>query len=107
MRAIDAVEAGTVNIICSDYYPPSILHSVFKLAGCTMSLPEAIAMASAVPAEAIGLNAGSLEEGKHGDVTLVRMENGLPVVMKTVVAGVPVYEVNYRLTPRAVAEKAG
>ena len=107
MRAIDAVEAGTVNIICSDYYPPSILHSVFKLAGDTMSLPEATAMASAVPAEAIGLNAGSLEEGKHGDATLVRMENGLPVVMKTVVAGVPVYEVNYRLTPRAVAEKAG
>ena len=32
LRAIDGLTAGAVNIICSDYYPPAILHAVFKLA---------------------------------------------------------------------------
>jgi alpha-D-ribose 1-methylphosphonate 5-triphosphate diphosphatase len=98
MRAIDAIVAGQANIICSDYYPPAILHAVFLLAERTVSLAEAVAMASLAPAKALRLdNVGTLEEGKAGDVIVVRKRNETPVVTNTVVNGVPVYGVNYRV----------
>ncbi len=105
LRAIEAVDAGLVKIICSDYYPPAMLHSVFKLAEKTMSLPEAVAMVAGMPAKALHLNAGSLEEGKCGDVIIVGLNRHLPVVIKTIVAGVPVYRINYR-APENVLKNA-
>ena len=97
MRAIDAVTAGHANILCSDYYPPSILHAVFLLAEHTVTLAEAVAMATALPARALKLDhLGSLEEGKAGDVIVVKKRNETPVVTNTVVSGVPVYGMNYR-----------
>lgn len=97
MSAIDAVAAGHVNILCSDYYPPSILHAVFFLAKHTASLSEAVAMATLAPAKALKLDhLGSLEEGNAGDVIVVKKRNETPVVTNTVVSGVPVYSVNYR-----------
>jgi alpha-D-ribose 1-methylphosphonate 5-triphosphate diphosphatase len=97
LRAIDAVTAGYANILCSDYYPPSILHAVFLLAGRTVNLAEAVAMATAAPAKALKLDhLGSLEEGKAGDVIVVKKRNETPVVTNTVVSGVPVYGMNYR-----------
>jgi alpha-D-ribose 1-methylphosphonate 5-triphosphate diphosphatase len=96
LRAIDAIENGTANIICSDYYPPAILHAVFQLANGTLSLPEAIGMATCAPAKAVGLkNLGSLEEGKWADVIVVKLRNQVPVVTNTVVGGIPVYDLIY------------
>jgi len=109
MRAIDAIEAGAVNILCSDYYPPSILHAVFQLAKQTLSLPEAVAMATCAPARALGLTTlGSLNEGNTGDVIVVKVRGEVPVVTSTVVGGIPVYDVNYRMVDyagRAVLEQ--
>ncbi|NPV91852.1 MAG: alpha-D-ribose 1-methylphosphonate 5-triphosphate diphosphatase [Firmicutes bacterium] len=106
MRAYDAVVNQAANILCSDYYPPSMLHSVFKLSQETMTLPEAVAMATREPARAMGLNLlGSLEVGKIGDLIVVNQREGLPVVMNSVVAGAPVYGINYRrhsMLPAAV-----
>lgn len=97
MRAMDAVAAGHANILCSDYYPPAILHAVFLLAQHTVSLAEAVAMATVAPARALKLDhLGSLEEGKAGDVIIVKKRNDTPIVTNTVVSGVPVYGVNYR-----------
>lgn len=99
MRAIDAIRAGYANIICSDYYPPSILHAVFLMAEHTVSLPEAVAMASYTPAKALRLqDLGSLEEGKNGDVIVVRKRRETPVVTDTIVSGIPVYGMKYRVT---------
>lgn len=97
LSAVDAIKGGTANMICSDYYPPSILHAVFKLADEVVSFHEAVAMASSTPARAMGLNTGHLEEGQWGDVIVVRKDGSIPIVMNTVVAGVPVYGVNYRV----------
>ncbi|MDR3588387.1 MAG: alpha-D-ribose 1-methylphosphonate 5-triphosphate diphosphatase [Negativicutes bacterium] len=97
MRAIDAIEAGAVNILCSDYYPPAILHAVFQLARQTLSLPEAVAMATSAPARALGLTTlGSLAEGSTADAIVVKIRGEVPVVTNTVVGGIPVYDVNYR-----------
>ena len=97
MRAIDAITSGHANILCSDYYPPAILHAVFFLAERTVNLAEAVAMATIAPAKALKLDhLGSLEEGKAGDVIVVKKRNETPVVTNTVVSGVPVYGMNYR-----------
>lgn len=108
MKAIDAITAGSANILCSDYYPPSMLHAVFLLADQTISISEAVAMATAAPAKALHLkDVGSLEEGKCGDVIIVRKRNNTPVVTNTVVGGIPVYGMNYRVTlPEDRAEQS-
>lgn len=97
MRAIDAIEAGVANAICSDYYPPAILHAVFKLAAGPLSLPEAVALATSAPARAMGLvNLGSLTEGSIADAIVVHIRDEVPVVTTTIVGGLPVYDVTYR-----------
>lgn len=106
LRAVDAVKGGMANMICSDYYPPSMLHAVFKLADELVSFHEAVAMASSTPARALGLNTGCLEEGHWGDVIVVRKDGNIPIVMNTVVAGVPIYAVNYRLPDYSMQTKA-
>jgi len=97
MKAIDAIAAGAANMLCSDYYPPSILHAVFKLAESTLGLPEAVALATSAPAQALGINSiGTLAEGKIGDVIVVNIRGEVPVVTSTIVGGVQVYDINYR-----------
>lgn len=100
LRAIDAIEAGAANAICSDYYPPAILHAVFKLAAGPLSLVEAVALATSAPARALGLtNLGSLTEGSVADVIVIQLRDEVPVVTTTVVGGLPVYDVTYRRPP--------
>jgi alpha-D-ribose 1-methylphosphonate 5-triphosphate diphosphatase len=97
LRAIEGIESGAVNMLCSDYYPPAILHAVFQLAKEMMSLPEAVAMATLAPAKALGLNnVGSISEGKKADIIVVGLREQVPVVTNTVVNGIQVYDVNYR-----------
>lgn len=97
MAAIDAITAGAANIICSDYYPPAILHAVFKLATGPLTLPEAAALATSAPAGALGLEGfGRLTEGGAGDAIIVQVRGEVPVVTTTIVGGVPVYDVTYR-----------
>lgn len=98
MRAIDAVSAGSVHILCSDYYPASLLPSVFIIAEKTGDLPEAVRMVTLNPAEAVGVASklGSLAEGKTADLIFVEKAVGqFPVVRKTYVGGVLVQEANF------------
>ncbi len=86
----EAVEAGALHGFCSDYYPPSILHAVFKLwTDGGRSLPEAAAMASLRPAQAVGISdhTGSIETGKDADLIIVARENAVPKVRHTLVRG--------------------
>jgi alpha-D-ribose 1-methylphosphonate 5-triphosphate diphosphatase len=97
MRATDAIAAGSARVICSDYYPPAMLQSVFLLANNMLSLPEAVRLATLEPARAVGLDRlGSLEEGKWGDAVVVNVQGNVPVVTRAVVGGVQVYGVDYR-----------
>ncbi|MEM9338353.1 MAG: alpha-D-ribose 1-methylphosphonate 5-triphosphate diphosphatase [Bacteroidota bacterium] len=86
----DAIKAGLIDSICSDYYPPSILHSIFKLEReGILSLSDAVNLASRNPARAVGLDhlTGSLEVGKNADLILVNVENEMPIVTHTIVNG--------------------
>jgi alpha-D-ribose 1-methylphosphonate 5-triphosphate diphosphatase len=96
MRAQEAIVAGVANIICSDYYPPSMLQAVFKLSKEVMTLSQAVCLASLEPARAVGLELlGSLEPGHLGDAIVVSLRGGIPVVTDTVVGGVQVYRISY------------
>jgi alpha-D-ribose 1-methylphosphonate 5-triphosphate diphosphatase len=86
----DAVLAGAVDTLCSDYYPPSILHSIFKLYNETgMSLHAAVNLATLNPARAAGISnhTGSIEAGKDADLVIVKLVDGIPMVTHTIVRG--------------------
>jgi alpha-D-ribose 1-methylphosphonate 5-triphosphate diphosphatase len=90
MNMKEAILNGVVDTICSDYYPPSILHSVFILhQQHGLSLPEAARLASIHPARAarIDTQTGSIEEGKDADLIVVRLVDHLPMVTHTIVRG--------------------
>ncbi len=90
LRIAEAVTQGAVGILCSDYYPASILHSIFRLhRAYGLSLPDAVNLASLHPAQATGLAGvtGSLEEGKEADLLVVRLIDDIPMVTHTMVAG--------------------
>lgn len=102
----EAIENDVLDGFCSDYYPPSILHSVFKVWRVGLkSLPEAVKMASLLPAKAgkIDHETGSIEMGKLADLILVRLKNGQPKVEAVYFGGKPVYR---STTRRKTIEKA-
>jgi alpha-D-ribose 1-methylphosphonate 5-triphosphate diphosphatase len=86
----EAVLAGAVDSLCSDYYPPAILHSIFKLYNETgLTLPAAVSLATINPAKAAGISShtGSVETGKDADLIIVKLLDGIPMVTHTIVKG--------------------
>lgn len=86
----EAIKMELIDAICSDYYPPSILHSIFKLyKEGVLPLPEAVNLATINPARIVGMHdkIGSIEEGKNADILIVNTESGLPKVTHTIVNG--------------------
>lgn len=97
LRAIDAIRNGTADILCSDYYPPSMPAAVFKLAEEGIELPRAVRMVSLNPAQTLGLNQqGCIETGKQADLALIELYQGHPLVRKTLVGGKVVYQSEYK-----------
>ncbi|HEY4325568.1 MAG TPA: alpha-D-ribose 1-methylphosphonate 5-triphosphate diphosphatase [Mucilaginibacter sp.] len=86
----DAVLQGAVDSLCSDYYPPAILHSVFKLYNeNNFPLHEAVNLATLNPAKAAGISkhTGSIETGKDADLLIVKLIDNIPMVTHTMVKG--------------------
>ncbi|MDK2816892.1 MAG: alpha-D-ribose 1-methylphosphonate 5-triphosphate diphosphatase [Moorella sp. (in: firmicutes)] len=98
LSAREAVEAGAANILCSDYYPSAMLWAALRLAPTPDALPQSVALVSANPARAVGLDGevGALEVGRRADLVLVNLEEGIPKVLMTMVDGEVVYSLNYR-----------
>ena len=99
LSAREAVCDGLVDILCSDYYPASLLSAVFTLhQDCKIGLAQAFALVSLNPARAVHLDKefGSIATGKRADVLLVReLEDGTPVVTQSFVGGHRVYQSYY------------
>ena len=95
LSALEAIGSNAVYILCSDYYSPSLLHSVFRLyRDRVMSLPDAVRMVTVQQARAAGMDSelGSLEVGKRADMILVSESEGSPSVVAAWVGGHRVYE---------------
>lgn len=93
LKAVDAILEGVADILCSDYHPASLLHSIFKLESEGLSLHKAVAMATINPARALGRaeKVGSIELGKRADVIVVRKVRDIPLVVSTIVDGTVVH----------------
>lgn len=74
---------GLLDILSSDYIPFSLIQSAFFLGDVVegISLPQAVAMVSKNPAEAVGLSdRGVIEPGRRADLVRVRVDQHVPVV---------------------------
>jgi alpha-D-ribose 1-methylphosphonate 5-triphosphate diphosphatase len=94
LSAREAITAGYADLLCSDYAPMTMVHSVFTLHALgLLSLPAAVNMVSLHPARAVDLatQTGSLELGKEADLILVDVSKEVPRVVKTWVRGKEVY----------------
>ncbi|USK35083.1 alpha-D-ribose 1-methylphosphonate 5-triphosphate diphosphatase [Bacillus sp. F19] len=103
VSALEAVQNGAVDILCSDYYPSSLLHAAFKLYKEGMPIYQAFNMVSLNPAKALGMEMeiGSIEEGKLADLIIISEEGVRPVLEMVMVNGQVVCQMNYHF-PAAV-----
>jgi alpha-D-ribose 1-methylphosphonate 5-triphosphate diphosphatase len=93
IKAIEAVHHQVASCLCSDYAPGTLLAAVFRLLDISnLTLPQAIALVTYNPAQALKLHdRGEIAVGKRADLLAVEMVNGLPQVNATLVAGKIVY----------------
>jgi alpha-D-ribose 1-methylphosphonate 5-triphosphate diphosphatase len=99
LSAMEALEHNVVDILCSDYYPSSLLHAAFKLHAKGLPIYEAINMVSLNPAKALYIDheVGSIEVGKKADLLIVDEEQSRPVLKTVLVNGNVVCQMNYQL----------
>ncbi|OGO83211.1 MAG: alpha-D-ribose 1-methylphosphonate 5-triphosphate diphosphatase [Clostridiales bacterium GWC2_40_7] len=99
LSAVEAILDGSIDILCSDYYPPAILHALFKLNNdYGMKLWDCINLVTLNPAKALGIDKefGSVEEGKKADFLMIEILNGMPSITRVYINGELVSELNYR-----------
>ncbi|WP_421725580.1 alpha-D-ribose 1-methylphosphonate 5-triphosphate diphosphatase [Bauldia sp.] len=83
VAAGDLADAGLLDVLSSDYIPFSLLQSIFMIAdrSGSIDLPAAVALVSANPAAAAGLDdRGEIAPGKRADLVQVHIDDGVPVV---------------------------
>lgn len=76
-------EDGLLDILSSDYIPFSLVQAAFLLGEAVdgIALPDAVAMVSKNPAEAVGLHdRGAIAIGRRADLVRVRVDEHVPVV---------------------------
>jgi len=89
LDARTAVEAGAVDLLCSDFRPQTLLRAAFTDTG--EPLHERVARVTAEPARAVGLpDRGRLEPGARADIVVVDPEPN-PTVSRVFVSGKEVY----------------
>ncbi|MVW79594.1 alpha-D-ribose 1-methylphosphonate 5-triphosphate diphosphatase [Bordetella sp. 02P26C-1] len=105
MRAIDAVRAGVAGILCSDYQPSTLIAAAFLVAAHTdLTLPQAVALVTANPADACRLNdRGRVAVGLRADLVAVTLLRDLPMVTHAWSAGRLVFSSHYRVPVRQMA----
>ncbi|MFE5318875.1 phosphonate metabolism protein PhnM [Paenibacillus sp. NPDC056579] len=102
LSATEAVKDGSIDILCSDYYPAALLHSVFQLASlCGKDLAEMFKLVTLNPAKAVNIDEelGSIREGKKADIIIIERLEGddLPVITAVMVDGKLIQKTNYRI----------
>lgn len=92
LSATDAIRAGYVDWLCADYYPAALIPAAFTLVDQgLLDLPSAIALITANPAQAIGMehHIGQIAVGLSADLVVIK-RTPQPIVRDVYVAGVQV-----------------
>ncbi|ERS88856.1 alpha-D-ribose 1-methylphosphonate 5-triphosphate diphosphatase [Halomonas sp. PBN3] len=90
IAAAELVSLGVLDVLSSDYYPAALLDAVFRIADMEggYSLPRAVATATRIPAQAVGLeDRGRLATGLRADLLRVRVVDDHPLVQRVWCAG--------------------
>lgn len=97
MRAIDAVRAGVASCLCSDYQPSTLIAAAFAVAAQSdLTLPQAMALVTANPADACGLaDRGRIAVGARADLVAATVVGQQPLVSRTWTAGRLVFSAHY------------
>ena len=99
MSAAEAIINDCGDILCADYYPQAILHSIFIMYNkYGVPLPEMVKKASLNPARATRIDKeyGSIELGKKADIIIVDELDGYPIITHVLVDGRTTSRVEYR-----------
>lgn len=99
MSAAEAILADCADVLCSDYYPPALLHSIFVMhEKYDIPLWEMVQKVALNPAKAVNIaqDYGSIEIGKKADLLIVDVLDGYPVITHTFVDGVIASRIEYR-----------
>lgn len=100
LNAQDAIMEGCISILCSDYYPAAMLHSVFKLnRKANYPLTEGFKLITLNPAKAVQMDdeIGSIEAGKKADLNIIRLFDDYPTITECIVNGKVVSQYHYRI----------
>ena len=92
LSALEAIEAGVVDILAADYAPAALLQAVYVLVNKgVLPLHQAFKLISQNVAEAVGLHdRGQLDVDLAADITLIEA-TGRPRVRGTLRGGSPIY----------------
>lgn len=99
LSATEGILEGAIDILCSDYYPASMLHAIFKLhKKHDIPIWTCINFVSLNPAKALGIDKefGSVKEGKIADLLLIDINKGKPLINKVFINGELVSQLTYR-----------
>ncbi|KGR79334.1 phosphonate metabolism protein PhnM [Ureibacillus manganicus] len=100
LSAAEAIRERVIDIICSDYYPPAMLHGIFEMyKNYNEDLHYLFQLVTINPARAVNLGdeLGSIEEGKKADLLVIeQMDDGFPIITSTMVDGKLIMQTNYR-----------
>lgn len=99
LSAAEAIHADCIDILCSDYYPPSLLHAVFKMHKFyELDLVDIFRLVTINPAKAVKMEheIGSIKEGKKADLLVIEMmDSEFPVITSVIVDGKLAQQTNY------------
>lgn len=104
LNAAEAIAEGCISILCSDYYPAAMLHSVFRLHHeWDCPLEEGIKLITLNPAEAVNMDheIGSIRVGKKADINVIQFNEGYPVITECIVDGAIISRYHYRIDEEA------
>jgi alpha-D-ribose 1-methylphosphonate 5-triphosphate diphosphatase len=89
LSARQALEAGCLDVLASDYHPPSLLAAIYMLADDgACSWAEAAGLATANPAQLAKIgDRGCLAPGMQADMLAVARRGGQPVVAQVWIEG--------------------
>lgn len=101
LGAAEAIQYQCIDILCSDYYPAAMLHSIFELVEkYGMDLVDMIKLVTLNPAKAVKMEAeiGSITEGKKADLLIIeKISDDFPVITGVFVDGKLIQRTNYRI----------
>jgi alpha-D-ribose 1-methylphosphonate 5-triphosphate diphosphatase len=90
LSAADGILDGSIDMLCSDYYPPSMLQAAFKLhKQYDLPLWDTVKLITAIPADAVGIGneTGSIAEGKRADLIIVDAAGSFPNIVAVITNG--------------------